>query len=95
MSNLIRKHEWHYDVTRTFEHCAICKQWIGDGQWEVYPCHERFDTEKFKRWLEFKNYSKIKSKSKITRYIKRFTNQIFTEKRLLKDFSKMLITFFK
>lgn len=86
---LIRKHDWVPDVTRTFEHCSICHQVIGQGMWDVSPCELRFDETRFKKWLDFKGYSRIDSTSKVTRYCKRYTDDIFTEKFLLKSYKKL------
>ena len=83
---MITKHIWAHDVTKTYQHCQICGQVTGQGMWEVFPCQERFDWDRFNKWLQFHNFSKVLSKSKITRYAKRYTDQIFTEKQLLKQY---------
>lgn len=92
-SVLIVKHIWK-STPCSGERCMICNSYIGVGMGTdfVTSCHSRFDDDKFDRWLEFKNYSMVKSKSKIIRYVRRFSSEVKTRNQLMKIYLQIMKT---
>ena len=96
---LIIKHKWVKTSDGWGEHCLYCNNFIGinTGTDGITECNERFNYDKFERFLEFHNFSLIDNffhskfpnkKQKI--YVKRFTNIEKSENQLLTEYSKLL-----
>ncbi len=85
---LTRQHEWFRTSDNWGENCKHCYSVIGIGTGTdgVTTCNERFDFKKFQDFIEFRNFSLIKSNKKIKKYIKRFSNDIKTENQLLSEY---------
>lgn len=89
---LIAKHKWVQTSDNWGEYCIYCNSRIGIGTGTdgVTFCNDRFDREKFNNWLQFRNYSKVNSTSKITKYQKRYTDEKpISENDLLKRYLVM------
>lgn len=91
-SVLIKKHVWIKTSDNWGERCKHCANSIGIGTGTdgVSECNERFDFDKFQDFIEFRNFSLIKSDKKVKKYIKRFSNVIKTENQLLTEYFETL-----
>lgn len=95
---LIRKHVWERSKNEPWwgEHCKYCSAsvGIGTGTDNIGECTLRFDEDKFKDFIEFKNYSiapiDITDPRRTKKYFKRFTALSISEQDLIIYFCKIL-----
>ena len=88
---LITEHVWRNTYDNWGEYCIYCNSRVGinTGTDGIVNCNPRFDEDNFKRYIEFRNFSRIieTKKSRTIKYIKRFSDdEIKTKNQLLTEY---------
>ena len=86
-SYYIRKHVWKSNVDKLgTDVCEHCNSRTGIGFHFIMECGLRINIEGFRKYLEFRNISYADAKKEL---VKRFTNEVYKTKDLLKEFKKV------
>lgn len=98
MPVLIKEHVWERCKNEPWwgERCKYCSSYVGIGTSDegIVECTLRFDEDKFKQFIEFKNYSiapiDITDPRRTKKYFKRFTSLSISEQELIVLYCKTL-----